>query len=190
MWNHHNVASASGDDALHHCKLDSHANTCCAGSNQLLIEETECKVDVQAYASSYEPIRDILIAMVATVWEDESSGHALALVTHKALFLGEWLRGSLLNPNQLHAHGCIVDDIPRQFDPSPSHSIKIPQADIQIPLMLQGICSRLMSHKPTWDKYESLPKVKLTSDTPWDPNTNVFQRREESLPPPVIAAVR
>ena len=112
MWNYHNVASASGSETLHHCELDSHADTCCAGSNQLLIEETECKVDVRAYASSYEPIRDIPITTVATVWEDELSGHALALITCKALFLGEQLCGSLLNPNQLHTNGCVVEDIP------------------------------------------------------------------------------
>ena len=118
MQNHHNVASASGDNALHCCELDSHANTCCTGSNQLLIEETKYKVDVRAYASSYEPIRNVPIATVTTVWEDKSSGHTLALVTHEALFLGEWLHGSLLNPNQLRAHGCVVDDVPHQFDPS------------------------------------------------------------------------
>ena len=89
MQDHHNVASASGNNALHCCELDSHADTCCAGSNQLLIEETECKVDVRAYASSYKPIRNVPIAIVATVWEDKSSGHALALVTCEALFLGE-----------------------------------------------------------------------------------------------------
>ena len=67
MQNHHNVASTSGNNAFHHYKLDLHADTCCAGSNQLLIEETKHKVNVRAYASSYKPIRNVPIAMVATV---------------------------------------------------------------------------------------------------------------------------
>ena len=121
MWNHHNVASTSGNDALHCCELDLHADTCFTGSNQLLVEETKCKVNVRAYASSYEPIRIVPIAMVTTVWEDESSGHALALITHEALFLREWLHGSLLNPNQLCTHGCIIENVSCQFDQLLSH---------------------------------------------------------------------
>ena len=95
-----------------HCELDSHANTCCAGSNMLLITQDEQKVSVHAYSDSIQPITDVPIMMVATLWEDLMSGHSLVLVTREVLFLGEKLRGSLLNPNQLHANGAKVEDIP------------------------------------------------------------------------------
>ena len=106
------VFASGKDQDMAHCQLDSHADTCCAGSNMLLIMQDEQKVSVCAYSDSIQPITDIPIMMVATLWEDLMSGHSLVLIICKALFLGEKLRGSLLNPNQLHANGVQVEDVP------------------------------------------------------------------------------
>ena len=58
---------------------------------------------------------------------------------NEALFFGDRLSGSLLNPNQLHANGLIVNDVPRQFDARSTHSIHAVTKDgekIAIPLTL------------------------------------------------------
>ena len=128
-----NVRSISSTDpsgTIAYCELDSHVNTCCAGSNTLLIVQSECRVSVCPYTDTYMPIKDVPITTVVTLWEDQMSGHALVLITHKMLFLGEKLQGSLLNPNQLQAHGVHVKDIPHQFDKSLRHSIYILEAGV------------------------------------------------------------
>ena len=78
----------------------------------LLIVQDEQKVSVHAYSDSIQPITDVPIAKAATLWEDLMSGHSLVLIICEVLFLGEKLRGSLLNLNQLCSNSAQVEDIP------------------------------------------------------------------------------
>ena len=69
--------------------LDSHADSCCAGSNMQVLELTGEKVTVSPYSDTYEAVTDIPIATVVTVWEDPKNGQAWMLVIHEALFFGK-----------------------------------------------------------------------------------------------------
>jgi len=62
------------------------------------------------------------------------------------------MNNSLLCPNQLRAHGMIVDDCPRHLAPAdrPStHSIYSPEEEFTIPLLLKGVTSFFTSRTPT-----------------------------------------
>jgi hypothetical protein len=68
----------------------------------------------------------------------------------------------------------MVQDVPSEFDPSSSHSISIPDHNLRIPLSLYGIFSGFTSVKPTWEEYDRYPKVELTADIPWIPQSPDF----------------
>ena len=95
---------------------------------------------------------------------------------------------TLLNPNQLRANGVKVDDVPRQFVSSLSHSIYHPATKVQIPLSLDGISSGFVSRKPTWAEYEQYPHVELTSPMRWDPSSDQFAKKEETYVSSVCVA--
>jgi hypothetical protein len=98
------------DDPLQ-CKLDSHANTCCGGANCLMIEFEGRMVMVAPYHNEYEPMQ-VKIATLATLCEDLMDGQLYFLIIHEALYFGDHLKQTLLNPNQLQLHGLLVEDAP------------------------------------------------------------------------------
>lgn len=174
-------ASSTDNPTDSTCELDSHADTCCAGANTLKIHDEGRTVNVHAYAGDYEPISDISVATVATLWTDPKDGSPYILIIHEALYFGDRLAESLLNPNQLRANGLVVEDVPRQFDNNSSHSIVIPQSGITIPLSMQGVVSLFHTSKPTWEEYYEHPHIELTSSLPWSPNSSEFAEKEESF---------
>ena len=99
---------------------------------------------------------------------------------HEALYFGDHLQQTLLNPNQLRSHGLIVEETPQQFDPTSSHSIHLPQGGVSIPLHLVGVISTFPLLRPTWEEFNTLPPIKLTSDVPWDPHSAKYAEREEN----------
>jgi hypothetical protein len=158
------------------CELDSHADTCVAGNNTLLISHDDQRVSVNAYSDELKPLKGILIATVTTLYEDEKSGDMYILVIHQALYFGDRLQSSLLNPNQMRHAGLIVEDVPRQFDPRSSHSIYLPDHKVRIPLRLEGVISGFDSRAPTWKECmdNDIPHFEITSCDPWTPASDVF----------------
>ena len=57
----------NGDDDMR-TELDSHADTCVAGRNTLLVSDEGRQVTVHPYSGEYKPIQDVSIATVATMW--------------------------------------------------------------------------------------------------------------------------
>ena len=122
------TTSPPGTIAL--CELDSHADTCVAGRNTLLVSDEGRQVTVHPYSGEYKPIPDVSIATVATLWIHPTDGQPYILIINEALYFGDRVDVTLLNPNQLRANGIIVEDVPRQFDPKSSHSIYHPTATL------------------------------------------------------------
>ena len=83
-----------------------------ASTNTLFISNNDCNVSVHDYSDRLATISNVPVVMVATLWEDPESGSVHILIVHQALYLGDKLYGSLLNPNQLHANGVQVEDVP------------------------------------------------------------------------------
>ena len=161
------------------CELDTHADTCVAGSNCILLSRCDRTVSVYAFSQDYAPQQNIPIGTVATVWVHPRTGVAYLLVIHEALFFGDRMAHTLLNPNQLRAHGLAVYDTPTQFDLGSPHHIHDPVTDVTIPLYLRGVISYFDSHLPTSDDVHMLPRITLTSPHTWDPNAPSFAEAEE-----------
>ena len=134
------------------------------------------------------------ITKVATLFTSPTTGELFILVLNQALYFGDLLKHSLLNPNQLRDAGLKVNDVPTQYDPSSSHDIVVPNPDgeaLHIPLMMSGVVSHFLSQKPTWDQYDnaSIPRLELTLDRIWDPKSSTFAEKEELAKAAMIAMV-
>jgi hypothetical protein len=99
----------------------------------------------------------------------------------EALYFGNKLDHSLFNPDQLRDNGITVNDIPRQYDWNSTHSIYIPEHELRISLSLDGIISGFECQKPTWEEYENNLKIKLTADQLWQPHSDDFAEKEQSV---------
>ena len=90
----------------------------------------------------------------------------------------------------MRAHGIVVNDVPKQFDPHSTHSIHVPDADLTIPLTMAGVISGFATRKPSSDELEHLPQVVLTADSPWQPCSAAFADAEEKLGVAAATVVR
>lgn len=160
------------------CELDSHADTTAVGSAFVMFTEPTRTITVNSFSDECKPLRDIPITSCATVWIDNDNNSYL-LIFHEALYFGDRLSHSLICPNQLRAHGLIVHDVPRQFDPMSPHHIEVPDANIIIPLSMHGIISGFHTYKPTPADLEDLPRVCMTADANWQPYSNVYAEAEQ-----------
>ena len=176
------VASAtSSDDRTSRCELDSHADTCVAGASTLLIAKTGRNVVVCPFSKEYKPFNTILIATVATVWDDPATGQPYILIIHEAMYFGSKLFNTLLNPNQIRANGVEVHKVPRQFNKQSKHAFYFPEEKILLPLTLTGIILGFDCRKPTAQEYDKLPRLELTSNMDWHPSSDDFAEKEEII---------
>ena len=79
----------------------------------------------------YEAVHGVPIVTAATAWTNVETGQTYILIFHEGLWMGASMENSLINPNQLRAHGCIVQDNP--FCGAPLN-IEDPEGVIAIPL--------------------------------------------------------
>lgn len=163
-------------------ELDSHADTCCAGSNCAVLEYTgkSCSVVGFNRDNPKDKLTHIPIIKTATAY-DTPTGETLILVIPQALYLGDYLSYSLLCPNQLRDHGIILDDVPQHLAPDPrlaTHSIYAPEENVRIPLEMRGVISLFYTRRPTAIEIEECPWIVLTSELEWDPHSPAFQENE------------
>ena len=167
-------------DANNCVELDTHADTCVAGSNTVVLDLTGKSVSVSPFCETeYNSIEDVPIATVATAYDCPVTGRVYVLVINEALYFRDKMHHTLLCPNQLRAHGLKVDDCPRQYDKNSTHSISIPDTDLTIPLSLRGVISGFTTRRPTEGEVDDLSlHVELTSDVDWDPYALTFSGDE------------
>ena len=79
------------------CEIDSHADTCVAGKNCLVMRYTERVCDVMPYSDAYEPKKAVPIARVATGYTN-NAGQNFILILNEVLYMPD-LDHTLLNPN-------------------------------------------------------------------------------------------
>lgn len=109
-----------------HTTLEAHADTCCTGSNMVVLVLTGEKVNVFSFSENLPTVQEVPIASVCKIWEELTTGELwLLVILHKALYFGDHLRESLLCPNQLWAAGNLMKDVPTQFNSESSHSIVV-----------------------------------------------------------------
>ena len=95
------------------CKaeLDTHANTCGVNDVARILEYTGQVAKVSWFTNSLESIKDVPVVKAALAYDHPVTGEAILLVINQVLYFGNQLDHVLLNPNQLRAHGFIVEDI-------------------------------------------------------------------------------
>jgi hypothetical protein len=144
------------------CDLDSHADTCVAGAIFAIIEHTDQLVSMTGYTSKLGQIQGLPVVTAGTVWTS-SLGQAYLLLMHETVYFGQRLKNLLLCPNQLHANGVTVNNVPTQFDLSSTHSIIV--NDVTIPLDLHGVVSYFETRLPTEEEIKTLPQIHLTANS-------------------------
>ena len=148
-------------------ELDSHANMVVLGSNALVLHYTGNECEVSPYSDEYEAISNVPVVRGATLWTDQNDNHGYILVFNEALWMGDSLPHSLINPNQLCAYSTLVQDNLFSRDPL---VIEPPNNDVTIPLSTLGTIIYADTRVPTQEELAALPHVVLTADSPWDPH--------------------
>jgi hypothetical protein len=149
-------------------EMDSNADTCCAGSNFIVLALTRRTADVYRYDSSYKPLLNVPIASAATAYDDPHTGQTYILIINECLYYGTKLGHSLINPNQLRFGGTPVWD--NAFDMNHDLSIEC-ENDLIIPLQLDGTKTMFNTRAPTNIELDSCEHVHLTSKREWEPAT-------------------
>ena len=107
-----NASSSSRQTVYSKCELDSHADTIVAGANCIILNYTGQECDVSAYRDDYTPVQNVPIVTAATAWQSHETGQTYILVFHEALWMGDSMQDTLINPNQLRHFGTNVQDNP------------------------------------------------------------------------------
>ena len=162
-------------------EMDSHADTCVAGCNMVVLEDTGQTVSVTPFTSEYNALKGIPIVSAATAYDCPTDGETYLLIFNECLFLGERLPVSLLCPNQLRAFGLSVCDTPQQFDADSPHDISFPDSNLRIPLEMEGVVSYFTSRRPTDDEIATCARLEMTSAAAWDPRSPHFRQTETQL---------
>ena len=150
-------------------ELDSHADTTVLGSNCVVLAYTGKECEVSPYADEYDAIRNIPIVMGATVWTNSHDGAPILHIFNKALWMGDRLHHTLINPNQLRFYGVYVQD-----NLFAKEDLAIITADYIIPLVTQGTTNFCDTRSPTEVELQQLPRVILTSAIDVDPQKVQF----------------
>lgn len=145
---------------------DSNADTCCLGSNFIILRYTQRTADVYPYDSSYTPMTNVPIVTGATAWTDPYDNKTYILVFNESLYYGTKLDHSLLNPNQIRHNGIDLWDNP--FDTSKNIEIDIDRGPV-IPMTFRGTKLTFTSRAPTDQELSSCEHIELTSVNQWDP---------------------
>ena len=150
-------------------EIDTHVDTTVLGSNCVELSYTGKECEVSPYSPDYEAMHNVLVVTSATVWTNPQDGMAIVLVFHEALWMGDKLDHTLVNPNQLRAYGVDIQDIPFMSTP-----LSISDQDNVISLYSQGTNICRDTRSLTEQELGTLPRMIMTSPHDWDPHDIAF----------------
>ena len=105
-----NDLSSSDKVVYGRSELDYHSDTTVAGFNCCTLQYTGKECDLSPYCDYYESIKGVPIVNAETAWHSSDTGQTYILILHEALFMGDTLDHTLVNPNQLYHYGNRVQD--------------------------------------------------------------------------------
>ena len=160
------------------CELDSHADTTVAGSNCTVLAYTGKVCDVAPYRDDYQPVTNIPIVSAATAWQSPYTGQVYILIFHEALWMGDTMSSTLINPNQLRHFGTKVQD-----DPTSERPLSIIKEDgtFCMDLSMLGTIIYADTYTPSQRELDECPHITLSSPQPWDPHTVKFPKSTHTL---------
>ena len=116
-------------------EMDSHADTIVCGLNCIIMHFTGKECDVLPYTDTYEAIKSVPIVQAATAYDNPETGETTILILNEAIWMGDKMDHTLVNPTQLRAYGITVQDNP--FSDSPTF-ISTEGHDVVLPLKCNG----------------------------------------------------
>lgn len=159
-------------------EMGSHADTLVLGSNSIILQYTSRECNVLPYADSYEPICNVPIVTGATAVTSLTTGETHILVFHEAIWMGDQLDHSLLNPNQLCHYGVTVQDNP--YAPTLLHMMS-PDEEFLLPMEADGTTIFFDSRTPTSYELDQCPHITLSSRARWNPREVQFRKHEHHV---------
>ena len=121
------------------------------------------------YNDTYQSIKGVPIVTGATAYTCKRTGDTLILVFHEALWMGDTMDHSLLNPNQLRHYGVRVQDNP--CDASQRMHLSTEDGELVIPLLSMGTTIYFDTRSPTDQELQQCRHVQhYTSKQEWNPN--------------------
>ena len=154
-------------------ELDTHADTIVLGANCTVLAYTGKECDVSPYTEAYDAIKHVPVVTGATLWTRQSDGQEFILIFNEALWMGDQMKHSLVNPNQVRANGIDVMDNPYSKDP-----MGIYHEDVVIPFHTQGTIIYFDTRVPSQPELEQLPYIHLSSHHDWEPHQDIFPRNQ------------
>ena len=122
------------------------------------------------YSDTYDAITDVPVVTGATLWTSPHDGDEYILIFNEALWMGNTLQHTLVNPNQLRAYGTTIQD-----NPFASPPLKFePPTGPTIPLTTMGTIIYCNTRTPSDHELSTLPHIPLSSSVTWDPHNVVF----------------
>ena len=168
------------------CELDTHADTCCIGSECEILHKTG-KADVTGFLETLGKVKEAPIVTAAMAYDDNDSGDTHILVFHQVLHF-PLMTKHLLNPFQLREAGGNVQDTCLQHLKSEdrshnSHMMTTPNKQLIIPLHLNGIFSSFTVCKPAKHELDSSLQFHImTNDSPhWEPNDDQYALDDKGI---------
>jgi len=149
-------------------EIDNHADTCCLGLNFIPLSFTGEMCDVSPYSDEYKPMENISICTGATAYQDPIMGAAIILIVHEALWFGNKLKHSLLNPNQVRANGFMICNDP--FDPHRQLGMELEQDETFVSFTVNGAIIGFESYVPTNEEVMQFQSYEITSESKWRPD--------------------
>ena len=158
--------------------MDSHADTIVAGRNCVVLNYVGKECDVHAFSDSHDAIKNVPLAQVGTAWQSPESSQTYILVMNEALWMGDQMIDTLINPNQLRHFGINVQDNPTSSSPL---SIITEDANFAMPLQRKGTIVFCNTRPSTQHELETCPHIQLSSSKSWDPTKVHFSAGSHSL---------
>ena len=138
------------------------------------------------YTDKYEAIKSVPIVQAATAYDNPDTGETLILILNEAIWMGDKMENTLVNPNQLRAYGLTVQDNP--FSESPTFVVTEGHECI-LPLMSQGTILGVSTRTPTNQELQSCPYVILLSEHEWDPQNVRFPKASRTVEEEVLRSI-
>lgn len=160
-------------------ECDTNADTCCLGKNFVILRHTNRTADVYAYDTSYAPIEGVPIVSGATLYVDKMTGLSYILIINEALYYGNKLDHSLINPNQIRHFG--IDFWDNAFDKTRGLSIEV-NDKLKIPMTTMGTKILFETRSPSELELRNYPHIILSSEKPWNPGTVKLGETESIRP--------
>ena len=159
-------------------ELDSHADTIVCGSNCIVMHFTGKECDVSPYTDAYEAIKSVPIVQAATAYDNPETGETSILILNEAIWMGDKMDHTLVNPNQLRAFGLTVQDNP--FADAPIF-ISTEGHEFTLPLHSKGTILGVTTRTPTDQELQTCSHVVLSSEYEWDPQNICFPQASRSV---------